>query len=226
MKRRKHMRRIVYATFVLLLGAGLVGRAYSAAPQKKFKETEEVKTDKIAKGEQKTGFQKFNLFTDMGSRDNHYIPSGWMGDYGDLKYVANWTDNPHSGKTCVKIVYNANMAQGAGWAGMYWQHPANNWGEKKGGYNLTGATKLTFWARGEHGGEKIAEFKMGGITGEFPDTDSASIGPVELTTKWQKYTIDLKEKDLSNIIGGFCWSASRDDNPDGFILYLDDIAYE
>ena len=118
------------------------------------------------------------------------------------------------------------MTQGAGWAGIYWQQPANNWGEKKGGYNLTGASKLTFWARGANGGEKIAEFKVGGITGEFPDSDSASIGPIELNKEWQKYTIDLKDRDMSHIIGGFCWAASKDDNPNGFVMYLDDIIYE
>ena len=67
---------------------------------------------------------------------------------------------------------------------------------------------------------------MGGITGEYPDSDSAAIGPIELTKEWQKYTIDLAGKDLSNIIGGFCFAASKDDNPNGFIIYLDDIIYE
>jgi hypothetical protein len=220
------MKRIVQSLFVLLLSVGLVGHVFAAAPKKKVVEGDAVQAEKAVKSEQKTGFQKFSVYSEHGAKDNHYIPSGWMGDYGDLKYLANSAENPHTGKTCIKMVYNANMAQGAGWAGMYWQHPANNWGEKKGGYNLTGATKLTFWARGEHGGEKIAEFKMGGITGEYPDSDSASIGPIELTNKWQKFTIDLKEKDLSNIIGGFCWSASRDDNPDGLVIYIDDVMYE
>ena len=96
----------------------------------------------------------------------------------------------------------------------------------KGGYDLTGAKKLTFWARGAQGGEKIAEFKVGGITGEYPDTDSSSIGPIELTKEWQKYTIDLDGKDLSHIIGGFCFAASKDDNPNGFVIYFDDIIYE
>jgi hypothetical protein len=66
--------------------------------------------------------------------------------------------------------------------------------------------------------EKIVEFKIGGISVEFPDSDSASICPVELTKSWTKYTIDLKGRDLSNIIGGFCFAASRDDNPNGFTM--------
>lgn len=168
----------------------------------------------------------FYVFKDKGS-GNHYIPSGWMGDYGDLKISANWTGNPHSGATCLKITYSAKGAQGAGWAGIYWQHPANNWGDKGDvGYNLTGAQKVTFWVRGETGNEVISEFKVGGIQGEFSDTDVAGIGPVKLTKEWKQYAIDLAGKDLSRIAGGFCWATSGDENPDGLVMYLDDIVYE
>ena len=173
-----------------------------------------------------TSFKPFAVYVENASKENHYAPSGWMGDYGDIKINQASTEKPRSGNYCIKITYSAKMTQGAGWAGIYWQQPANNWGEKKGGYDLTGATKLTFWARGANGGEKIAEFKMGGITGEFPDSDSMSVGPVELSKEWQKYTIDLKDKDLSHVIGGFCWAASKDDNPNGFVIYLDDVIYE
>ena len=149
-----------------------------------------------------------------------------MGDYGDMKIDTGSATDPADGKTCFKITYNAKAAQGANWSGIFWQHPANNWGEKPGGYDLSGYKRLTFWARGEKGGEKIAEFKAGGITGEHGDSDSASIGPEDLTKEWKKYTIDLADKNMSHIVGGFCWSASRDDNPDGFVIYLDEIRYE
>jgi hypothetical protein len=187
----------------------------------------DVKTEEAAKpAESKTGFQAFGVYTDQGAKGNHFAASGWMGDYGDVKINPGCIENPHSGKTCLKITYSGKMTQNAGWSGIYWQHPANNWGDKKGGFNLTGATKLSFWARGEKGGEKIAEFKMGGLTGEYPDSDSQAIGPIELSTEWQKYVVDLKGKDLSNIIGGFCFSASKDDNPNGFNVFVDDIVYE
>jgi len=124
-------------------------------------------------------FAPFAVYVENASNDNHFAPSGWMGDYGDIKLNLACTEMPRSGKTCIKITYNAMASQGAGWMGIFWQQPANNWGDKKGGYNLTGAQKLTFWARGAVGGEKIAEFKVGGITGEYPDSDSQSMGPVE-----------------------------------------------
>ena len=173
-----------------------------------------------------TGFKGFAVYIDGRSPDNHYIPSGYMGDYSDAKIDANSFDNPHSGTTCIKVTYSNAASQGARWAGMYWQSPANNWGDKKGGFDLTGAKKLTFWARGEKGGERGEEVKLGGITGLYPDSDIAGIGPVMLTEEWKKYEIDLSGKDLSYISGGFCWSTNLDVNPDGAVFYLDDIKYE
>ena len=168
----------------------------------------------------------FYVYADKGARVNHFAPSGWMGDYGDIKIDDGWKDNPADGLTCIKVSYSAHGTQGANWAGVYWQHPANNWGDKPGGFDLSNMKKLSFWARGDKGGEKIAEFKVGGITGEHGDSDSASIGPVVLTKDWKKYTIDLSDKNLSHVVGGFCWSANRDDNPHGFTIYLDEIRYE
>lgn len=179
-----------------------------------------------APAKQKAQAMPFTVYIDQGGRGNHYIPSGWMGDYGDLKMNPGCTQGPHGGKTCIQITYSGKMTQNAGWSGIFWQYPANNWGTKPGGFNLSGAKRLSFWARGAKGGEKIAEFKVGGIAGEYPDTDSASSGPVELTPQWKQYSIDLNGKDLSNIIGAFAWAASKDDNPDGFIMYLDDITFE
>lgn len=168
----------------------------------------------------------FYVYQDRGAPVNHYIPSGWMGSYGDLKFVPDDKTHPVDGQTAIKITYDAQDRQGAGWAGIYWQQPSNNWGNVDGGFNLNGYKKLTFWARGEKGNEKIAEFKMGGITGTYSDSGSAAIGPIVLTQDWKHYTIDIKGQELSKINGGFCYSASKDDNPQGFTIYLDEIRYE
>ncbi len=168
----------------------------------------------------------FYVYSDKGSRFNHYVPSGWMGDYGDLKLDDGNKEGPKSGTTAIKWVYTGEAKNGANWAGAFWQHPANNWGSRDGGYDLNGYKRLTFWARGSKGGEKIAEFKVGGITGEFMDSDSMSVGPIELTKDWKQYTIDLADKNLSKIIGGFAWAASRDDNQEGFTIFLDEIRFE
>ncbi len=166
----------------------------------------------------------FNVYTDNMAKGNHYVPSGWMGDVGAIQANQNCTETPYAGKTCIKITYTGKTTNNQGWIGIYWQNPANNWGSSKGGYNLTGAKTLEFWARGEKGGETV-EFKMGGITGEFSDTDTVSGGPTTLTSEWKKYSIDLSDTDLSYISGGFCFAASQLDNPDGAVFYLDDIQY-
>ncbi len=172
-------------------------------------------------------FKMFPIYTDAKSGDNHYIPSGWMGDYGDLRVNDLWKENPHGGATCIQWKYNAKGAQNAGWSGVYWQNPANNWGTKKGGYELTGAKKLIFWARGEKGGEIIAEAGVGGITGKYADTDKVSEGPIQLTKEWKKYEINVSEADLTYISGGFFWVAKGEDMPEGgMTFYLDDIRFE
>ena len=180
-------------------------------------------------GEGKKGasaFKDFVVYFQNGSKDNHFIPSGWMGDTGDLKCDLKCSEKPKIGNTCIKITYSAEKTQGQGWVGIFWQNPANNWGDKAGGFDLTGAKKLTFWAKGAKGGETIAEFKVGGITGEYPDSDSVAIESIVLTKDWKEYTIDLKGKDLSHIIGGFCFTLSAKDNEKGCVFYLDNIVFK
>jgi len=168
----------------------------------------------------------FAVYTDYKAKENHYIPSGWMGDYRDIRFNERWDKNPRSGNTAIRVQYSPTAQSGAGWAGIYWQNPANNWGSREGGYNLNGANMLVFWARGEKGDEKIADFRIGGIKGDFGDSAEASTGPIELTKNWTRYEIKLSNLELSNISGGFCWVANRDDNPEGATFYLDDIQYE
>ncbi len=170
--------------------------------------------------------KSFGVYTDSKSPDNHYIPSGWMGDYGDITMDDKCMEDPHGGTTSIKFIYTAKKTQGQGWAGVYWQNPANNWGSKKGGFDLTGLNKITFWAKGQKGGEVIDKVSVGGIKGIYPDTAEISDGPIELTTSWQQYSINLSGKDLSYINGGFCWVANADANPNGMTFYVDDIRFE
>ncbi len=72
----------------------------------------------------------------------------------------------------------------------------------------------------------VDEFKVGGISGDYADSGSASNGPITLAKDWKEYDIDLKGQELSSISGGFCWTMSRESNPDGAVFYLDDIRFE
>src|SRR5258708_33003454 len=65
----------------------------------------------------------FYIYADKGYPGNHFTPSGWMGDYGDLKIDDSNKDMPKNGTTCVKISYAGKGAQVAGWAGIFWQQP-------------------------------------------------------------------------------------------------------
>jgi len=167
----------------------------------------------------------FYVYTDNNSKKNHFVPSGWMGDYGAVKINQACRNNPYAGDTCIEINYTGEPTRGSGWVGVFWQNPENNWGSKDGGFNLSKAKKVSIMARGAKGGEML-EFKMGGITGKYPDSDTVGIGPLALTSEWKEYTIDLTDAELFYISGGLVFAASRMDNPDGFVVYLDEIKYE
>ncbi|AKL97989.1 hypothetical protein [Endomicrobium proavitum] len=174
-----------------------------------------------------SGFRPFYVYHSIGNKYNHYYPSGKMGNMGALQINQAWKGNPKVGETCIQVVYNA-YSDGVAWSGMYWQEPANNWGNGNGyGFNITGSERLSFWARGENGGETINAFIVGGIQGSnSEDSDSRSIGPIELTAEWEQYIIWLSDADLSNIIGGFGFTVTRQSNPAGCVFYLDNIMYE
>ena len=169
-----------------------------------------------------------SVYSEGGADEDLFQPTGWMGSSGNLENVIHierdCAVNPHSGKTCLKLTYTPHAFDD--WAGVYWQAPINNWGDYP-GYNIEGARVLTFWARGEEGGER-ATFKIGGITGK---KHRDSLGPiakdVRLTKDWTKYTMFLDGSDTSNVIGGFCWATNQYENPrDRTTIYLDDIRFE
>ena len=153
----------------------------------------------------------------------NFALSGFMGDIADLIAVGGYSNELNEGRASLKVKY---IPKGAlGWAGAVWQNPANSWGTFDGGYNLSPARLLTFWACGAKGGE-IVTFNCGGTTGTYPDSDSLSSGPLQLSKEWMQYVMDLSGIDLRYISAGFGFSVSREMNPDGCVFFLDDIRYE
>jgi hypothetical protein len=200
----------------------------AAAPVEKVREVQ-TQTLPVQKAQSfQQPFVPFTVYQDKASR-NRFTPSGYMPNGECINLDDSWQHDPKEGKTSVRIVYDVECSrQSRQWAGVYWQNPPDNWGDRKGGYNLAGATRLSFWAKGELGGERIEEFRTGGIgsNGLYPDSDTAIIGPVILTNQWKKYIIDLRGKDLSYISGGFAWTANVDSNPHHCTFYVDDIRFE
>lgn len=150
-----------------------------------------------------------------------WFHSGWMGNYEALTFNAKFTENTHLGKNCIKIRYSAPND----WVGVAWQYPANDWGNLPGGYNLAGVTKLTFWAKGEFGTE-VVSFGVGLLDSDkkYFDTAKAELKDIKLKQKWKKYTIKLKNKDLSNIKTPFYFVITGQQKSVTF--YLDDIKFE
>ncbi|MBS0190732.1 MAG: glycoside hydrolase family 2 TIM barrel-domain containing protein [Phycisphaerales bacterium] len=149
-----------------------------------------------------------------------YAASGWMGNTGAISMDGKCSDRPHSGASCLKVQYNAPD----NWGGVAYQSPANDWGDQPGGYDLSAARKLSFWARGEAGGENV-EFKVGLIGNDKKYHDTAALSKkVTLTKEWKLYEIDLKDNNLSCIKTGFVWSVGGQGKP--VVFYLDDVRFE
>jgi len=181
----------------------------------------------------------FYIYLDYGQRlVNHFKPSGFMGDTGDLHLDENWTINPRSGKTSIHVTYSpegrgphkCDYSGPCNWAGVYWQEPPNNWGgdEFKGrGFNLSGYKFLRFVAKANEAIE--VEFKVGGIGPKECCGDSLKyprIIKANITPNWSEFQIDLRGADLHYVIGGFAFSLSKDDYPSGVSFDLDDIRFE
>jgi len=156
------------------------------------------------------------------SKNPAYIASGWMGNTKAISMQADCTDNLRTGaKTCLKVSYSAKN----NWAGAVWQSPPNDWGDKAGGFDFTDAKQLTFWARGDKGGEKVKfGFGMIGKDKKFSDSGKKDTGNLVLTTEWKQYSIDLKGLDMSCIKSGFYWTLQGQGDP--VVFYLDDIRFE
>lgn len=162
----------------------------------------------------------FDVYAEQGQGNAAYVPTGWMGNIKALKVDEGCKVQPHAGKACIQVDYTANND----WGGIVWQSPANDWGDLPGGRNLKGAKRLSFWARGEKGGEDVT-FLIGliGADRKYPDTAKAKL-ETTLTTSWQQLSMDLSGKDLSRIKTAFALTVGGQGRPVTF--YLDDIRYE
>jgi exo-beta-1,3-glucanase (GH17 family) len=180
----------------------------------------------------------FYVYKDAGWPDNHFAPSGYMGDIGDIHINQVYVENPHSGSSAIEVIYdaagaapnNCDFSPPCKWSGVYWLEPSNNWGwdpafEGK-GFDLSEYSRLKLWARADRSCE--IRFLVGGI--DQPYGDSLKLPKekvVYLTQQWQEVEIDLAGADLSYIIGGFAWVADWNMAlNESCTFYLDDIRFE
>lgn len=154
------------------------------------------------------------------AKNGPWAASGWMGSTDKLKMDEASTENPKIGKECTKVTF----AGESGWAGVVWQHPAGDWGDAPGGFDLTGASKLTFWARGKSGGEKVT-LGIGNISKPkiYHDTFTDK-KELTLTREWQQFEIDLSGKDLTRIKSALYFTTASEGQ--GLTFFLDEITIE
>lgn len=159
-----------------------------------------------------------------------FIPSGFIGCNNQITIEDAYQKEFHSAPFGNRITFIDNCD--AGWAGIYWQLPTSNFGDKP-GINLSGLgySKVTFWAKGETGGEVI-EFGSGCIDdpkAKFKDSYCAKIANrrVVLENEWVQYSIEFDEgTDLNSVVGAFYWSSPWRANSNGLVFYLDDMQFE
>jgi exo-beta-1,3-glucanase (GH17 family) len=180
----------------------------------------------------------FYVYKDVGWPGNHFSPSGYMGDIGDIHINDAYAENPRSGNSAIQVVYdvagtapnNCDSASPCQWGGVYWLEPPKNWGLDPTfagkGIDLSEYSRLKFWARADR--SCMVKFMVGGI--DKPYGDSLKIpkeNVVDLTPQWQEFEIDLVGADLGNIIGGFAWVADWNMvSNESCTFYLDDIRFE
>ena len=153
-----------------------------------------------------------------GMQPSAYKPVRNMGFFQalDIKLEAR---DPLTGSTCIRIRY----AEPHSWAGAIWMDPVGDFGAEPGGYILTGASTLSFRARGARGGE-VVRFGYGLIARDEAYYDSArDAASFELTKQWMTYAIDLEGQDLSRIKVGFLVALGVNTTPVEF--YIDKIQY-
>lgn len=160
----------------------------------------------------------FYVYKDGNEED--YSPSAYMGNYKDLEIDMHHKEEVHSGTSAIRIRYNETH----NWYGFGLVDPPNDWGENLGGFDLTGATKFSFWAKASK--KKIkATIGFGLIGKNKPYYDTAKKSKeIILTTKWKKYTIKLKKLDLSCIRSGLViFSSAFRSHQD---IFIDDVVFE
>lgn len=195
-----------------------------------------------ALGEQ---YDRVYVYRDFGDTENHFTQKAKMFGLDErlvMNMDENWREDPHGGESCIRC---QQVTQPSDWGGWLFLNgwlaegetvPRLNEGAMDGqGMDLTGATSLSFWARGERDGERVEFFTCGfgydgtwGVpTVEYPDSAGKhSLGYINLDREWRQYAIDLTDGDLSSIACGFGYVMSGESGFGDNVFYLDDIQFE
>ena len=160
----------------------------------------------------------FKVYEDGGELP--YAMSAYMGNYAAIEVDLNHTKHVHSGQSAIKIRYNSKND----WYGVGFVNPANDWGDILGGYDVSGAKTMSFWAKASYDQLKVtAGYGLIKEDKTYPDT-SIKHRELMLTDQWTQYTIKIKKADLSCIRSGFVLFSAGEGL--SHTIYIDDIVFE
>lgn len=178
----------------------------------------------------------------------NFVKSGFMGDAMTSVTAApseTDTDGTCGGKRADDKAggdcdtFKIKAAEGGmGWQGVFYQFPANNWGEFPGRTIATGAKQVKFQARASREVAVMFQVGMCNPADETMCTDgffayptgASEGGTISVGTEWKELTVSLAGKDYSGgVHGAFSWSVSNADllgDMSELDLYVDAISWE
>jgi hypothetical protein len=123
---------------------------------------------------------------------------------GDTSINEHEVDHGRSGRSCLAVVCRSNQR-----CRVTWTAPPGNLGQEP-GRDLSGASAVSFWARGLRGTEQIEAFAgdtaLNSSTTPYPSTlaptyavDPTTGKTLELSANWRQFTIPLSGADLKNL---------------------------
>ncbi len=155
--------------------------------------------------------------------DSRYATSGYMGDGEQGAIVESGACPERAGEkrgACHRFVYTKPATGSKNFGGVYWQFPANNWGEAPGFDIPGGAVAVSFYAWSDTDGLG-AIFQAGIAAG---DGFEVKTNTTTLGTSPQRFVIDLAGAAYEDVAGAFAWSTQA---PVGttHTVYVDDIVW-
>jgi len=176
--------------------------------------------DVLAKNKKNLGARTtlpFYVYQD--GEDAPYHPTGFMGNYKALSVNVHNKEEVQSGTSSIKISYTDDR----NWYGIGFVDPKNDWGDIAGGYEIIGAQTFSFWAKASTSMIANIGFGLIGKDKPYPDSTKNSM-EVKLSTKWKKYTINVKKLDLSCIRSGLVLFSNSISTPHD--IYIDNVVFE
>jgi PKD repeat protein len=134
------------------------------------------------------------VYNDDISGGNIFVPSIWQGAISDISINQSSYDDPFD-RSCTEITFP--LSSDTAFSSIKYVYPDQNIGNKP-GFDLTGATELSFYAKGSG----TVEFMLGGINRKPFHADSLiymdgidirSTGFVKLKNEWEYHVIDLND---------------------------------